>query len=104
MQEYDIEITNKAKNDMREIYAYIIENFKESSIADNLLDKIETEILNLKTMPLRHKIEKDEQLKLRNLRKIIVGNYLIFYTVNKKTETVFIIRVLYFRRDWLNLL
>ncbi len=65
---------------------------------------MEVEIRNLDDMPLRHSIERDEQLKLRNLRKLIVDNYLVFYMVNEKTETVFIIRVLYARRDWMNLI
>ena len=104
MAEYKIEIAAKAKLDMREIHAYVSDTIKAPNIADSLLDKIEAEILTLKNMPLRHAVERDEQLKLKNLRKLIVDNYLIFYIVNKKTETVFIVRVLYARRDWMNLL
>ena len=101
---YRIEITARAKRDIRDVHAYIAGSLKEPNIADRLLDKIEAEILTLKNMPLRHALERDEQLKLKNLRKLIVDNYLIFYTVDEKTETVFIVRVLYARRDWMNLL
>ncbi|MCL2010502.1 MAG: type II toxin-antitoxin system RelE/ParE family toxin [Synergistaceae bacterium] len=104
MAEYKIEITARAKLDMREVHAYISSNLKEPNIAGRLLDKIETEILTLKSMPLRHAVERDEQLKLKNLRKLVVDSYLVFYTVNEKTETVFIVRVLYARRDWMTLL
>ena len=104
MVEYKIELAIKAKNDMREVHAYITNNLKETNIADKLLGKIETEILTLKHMPLRHAVERDEQLKHRKLRKLIVDNYLIFYIVKEKTKTVFIVRVLYARRDWINLL
>jgi len=104
MAEYRIEITTRAKRDIKEIHTYITENLKEPNAADILLDRIETEILTLKHMPLRHSIERDEKLKLRNLRKLIVDNYLVFYTVNNRTKTVFIVRVLYARRDWMRLL
>ena len=104
MPEYKIEITSRAKQDMREVHKYISDNLKVPNIADRLLDKIETEILTLRTMPLRQAVERDEQLKLRNLRKLIVDNYLVFYTVSEKAQTVFIVRVLYARRDWMNLL
>ena len=104
MAEYKIEITARAKQDLREIHAYIAGNLKEPKTAERLLDKIESEILTLNDMPLRHAVERDEHVRLRNLRKLIVDNYLVFYTVGKKTETVFIIRVLYARRDWVNLL
>jgi addiction module RelE/StbE family toxin len=102
--EYKIEITARAERDMLEVHAYVSGNLKEPNVADRLLDKIENEILTLKSMPLRHAVEQDEQLKLRNLRKLIVDNYLIFYTVDAKVETVFVVRVLYARRDWTNLL
>ena len=104
MAEYEIEITAGAKRDLREVHAYISSTLKEPNVADELLDKIETKILALKSMPFRHAIERDEQLKLRNLRKLIVDSYLVFYTINEKTETVFVVRVLYARRDWMNLL
>ena len=104
MARYRIDITARAKRDMRKIYAYISGNLKEPDIADRLLRKIETEILTLKDVPLRHAVERDEQLRLRNLRKLVVDNYLVFYIVSEKTEAVFIIRVLYARRDWMNLL
>ena len=104
MAEYKIEITARAKRDLREVHAYISGARKEPNVADELLDKIETKMLTLKSMPLRHAVERDEQLKLRNLRKLIVDNYLVFYTVSEKTEIVFVVRVLYARRDWMNLL
>ena len=78
MGEYKVEITARAKRDMREVHAYISGTLKEPNIADELLGKIETKILTLKSMPLRHAVERDEQLKLRNLRKLIVGSYLVF--------------------------
>ena len=104
MTEYKIKIAVKARRDIREIHTYVVNKLQENSIADNLISKIETEILSLKNMPLRYALEQDEQLKNRNLRKIIMDNYLIFYTVREKSRTVFIVRVLYARRDWVNLL
>ena len=104
MSVYRIELALKAKKDMREIHAYITNNLKEPNIANKLLDKIEMEILKLRQMPFCHTLERDEQLKNRYLRKLIVDNYLVFYTVHEKSATVFVVRVLYARRDWVNLL
>ena len=104
MAEYRIELTAKAKRDLQEIHAYIAKNLKEPGIADKLLDSIETEVLTLGQMPRRNALERDEQLKQRGLRKLVVDNYLVFYTVRETAETVFIVRILYARRDWMNLL
>ena len=85
MTEYRIEIANKAKCDIREIHGYIANTLQEPGIAGKLIDKIETDILTLKSMPMRYAIERDEQLKRRNLRKLIVDNYLVFTPFKKKT-------------------
>ncbi len=104
MPEFRIVLTARAKRDMLEIHTYIADNLQEQGVADKLLDRIEAEILKLKNMPLRHNINSEEQLDHRNLRKMSVDNYLIFYTVYEKSRTVFVVRVLYARRDWMNLL
>jgi len=104
MTEYRIEIAGKAKQDLREIYLYVANTLQEPDIAIKLIDKLETEILTLKNMPMRCAPYRDEQLKRRNLRKLIVDNYLVFYTIYEKNQTVFIVRILYARRDWINLL
>jgi len=104
MDAYRIELAQKAKHDMRDMHAYIANNLKEPMLADKLLDKIEAEILTLKQMPKKHALERDEQLKQRNLRKLAVENYLVFYAVHDTSKTVYIARVLYDRRDWRNLL
>jgi len=104
MTEYKIQLAAKAKQDIRDIHNYITHQLKEPAIADRLLEQIDAEILKLQIMPLRHALERDEQLKLRHLRKLMIENYLVFYRVHEKTETVFIVRVLYGKRDWVNLL
>ena len=47
MDGYKIELTARTKHDLKEIYAYIANYFKEPDVAGKLLNKIETEILTL---------------------------------------------------------
>ncbi|MCL2696288.1 MAG: type II toxin-antitoxin system RelE/ParE family toxin [Clostridiales bacterium] len=104
MDKYRIELAEAAKRDLREMHAYITDNLSEPILADKLLDKIETEILTLQQMPKRYALERDNQLKQRSLRKLIVENYLVIYTVHDNVKAVYIARILYNRRDWRNLL
>lgn len=104
MGSYKVELTIAAKKDLRDIYFYISNNLKAPATADKLLDKMEAKLLTLKRNPFLYAVERNEQLKRRNLHKLIVDNYLIFYIVNEKTSTVYIVRVLYARRDCVNLL
>lgn len=104
MASYRIITSNEANQDLRDIYRYIARVLKEPSIADNLLDKIETGILSLAELPLRHNVVKDERLGQKGIRKLLIGNYLIFYVVDEDNQTVQIVRILYARRDWVNIL
>ena len=47
---------------------------------------------------------KDERLAEKQIRKLIVKNYTVFFRVHEVTKIVEIIRVLYSKRDWSALL
>ncbi|MGH4121235.1 type II toxin-antitoxin system RelE/ParE family toxin [Clostridium sp.] len=55
-------------------------------------------------MPLRNALVNYERLAYIGIRKIMVDNYIVFYIANDESKTVTIIRILYGRRDWINLL
>ncbi|MBB6479860.1 plasmid stabilization system protein ParE [Spirochaeta isovalerica] len=51
-------------------------------------------------MPKRFNLLKDEMLSRNGIRKMAIDNYLAFYIVDDNKKIVSIIRVLYSRRDW----
>lgn len=56
-------------------------------------------------MPLRNALVADKRLVYKGIRKIIMDNYIVFYSATEESKTVIIIRILYERRrDWMNLL
>ena len=55
-------------------------------------------------MPERHAIIKDEALAMRKIRKILVDNYGVFYLVEKDKKLVTIIRILYIKRNWVDII
>lgn len=55
-------------------------------------------------MPLRNVLVADDILSYKCIGKIMVDNYIVFYIVNEESKTVTIIRILYGRRNWINLL
>jgi addiction module RelE/StbE family toxin len=104
MDEYDIDITLKAKLDLLDIHDYVSNVLSSPVTADELLDKLESGISTLSQMPQRNALERDPQLSYRNLRKLPIENHLVFYTVAEHDFCVMIVRVLYARRDWMNIL
>ncbi len=55
-------------------------------------------------MPTRHAVVADEELALQGIRKLIMNNYIVFYVVSEENATVTVVRILYGRRNWINLL
>lgn len=104
MDKYVIEITKPAENDLLGIGRYIAEELLEPVIAKNTIGKIADVIFTLETLPQRNNLVSDERLALLGIRRILVENFIVFYTINEKEKVVTIVRVLYSKRDWLNLL
>ena len=96
---YKIEITEKAKIDLRGIYEYIAYNLLSPVNANNLLSRLESSIMSLDSMPLRFRLYDKEPWKSRGLRIMSVDNFVIFYIADKESTTVTIIRVMYGGRD-----
>lgn len=104
MSKYNIEITELAEKDLYEIGWYIATELMEPAIAKKVVEKIGEAIFKLEELPLRNALVTDERLALRSIRKIVVDNYIVFYIVTEEHKTVTVVRILYGRRDWINLL
>jgi len=104
MDKYNIEITEPAENDLTEIGYYIKHDLLEPEIALKTIEKISNKILELEYMPFRNEIVKDERLSIQGIRKFIIDNYIVFYSVSENMKMVTIIRVLYGKRNWIDLL
>jgi plasmid stabilization system protein ParE len=69
-----------------------------------LIGKIKEAVMSLSVMPTRHSLVADEKLAIQGIRKIMVDNYIVFYVVSEKDSMVTVIRILYGRRDWMNII
>ena len=104
MKKYRVEITEPAESDLRGIAHYIGVELREPAVAHKLLKKISDAVVSLEEFLLCHKLVSDENFAKSGIRKVTMENYLIFYTVNEKVKTVTIVRILYGRRNWIDLI
>lgn len=102
MKEYNIEYSKEAKQDLIGIKRYIKYNLQEPNTAQKLISKIKMEIDKSKNDPTIYAIIEDELIRKLEIRKLIVNNYIVFYRI--KNENVQIVRIMYGRRNWINLL
>jgi len=104
VDKFDVIIEPTAESDLRGILRYITETLKEPSTAKRILYSVKEHILTLDQIPLRYPPVRDELLAARGLRRMPAENYSVFYVADENLNEVHVIRVLYNRREWQNLL
>ena len=102
MKKYNIEYSKESRQDLIDIKQYIKYNLQEPEIAKKLISKIRKEINSLKNNPEIYMIIDDDIIKKLEVRKLIVDNYIVFYRI--KNDNIQIVRIMYGRRNWINLL
>ena len=61
-------------------------------------------ILSLSDMPERYPVVPDKYLASYGLRMTSVGNYLVFFVVRKNERKVDVVRAIYGKRNWIELI
>ena len=102
MCKYGVEYSKEAKQDLIEIKKYIKEILHQPKAAQKITCGIIKQIDSLKENPKIYSIIDGNMLDKLQIRKFIVYNYIVFYRL--KNNRIQIIRVLYGRRNWINLL
>ena len=101
---YRILFTETASRDLEEAVDHIDHILFNPEAADHLIACLEEEIRRISDFPERHPLTADPYLRDSGVRFAAVKNYLAFYTVDHDAGTVSIIRFLYGKRDWTQLL
>lgn len=102
MNQYTIEYSKEAKQDLIEIKKYIKYNLQEPETANKLIAKIRTKIHELSNNPQIYAIIDDDFIKRFEIRKLIIDNYIVFY--RSQNHNIQIVRIMYGRRNWINFL
>ena len=101
---YSLKFTPKVSEDLDKIYNYIFQDLYVGGAAKKLLEKIETSIMRLQGFPFSCNYVADEFLRKKSYRKLIIDNHIAFYLINEEEQQVIIMRVLYGRQKYQDLL
>ena len=92
----------EALNDLEEIKSYIQDDLENDIAAANTLKKIFDRILELESFPKMGALQNSVTNTDNSYRYLLCNNYTAFYRIEK--DSVYIVRVLYGRRDYLRIL
>jgi plasmid stabilization system protein ParE len=97
MQQYSVQITDKALEDMEEIYIYIAEQLQAPENAMGQYNRIAEAIQKLTVFPERVRIMESEPEHTIGLRQLTIDNFSVFYVI--EDDMVIVTRVLYSASD-----
>lgn len=104
MNSYEIIITPDAESDISEIRDYIAYTLLVPEVALNYIRAIRSEMQKLTYMASSIAPVEQEPWHSRGVRKIIAKNFYIYYRLDDLTGKVYILNVIYAKRDQLKAL
>ena len=97
MKEYKVDITKEALNDMEAIYEYIANELLAPEYAIGQYNRIANAILKLSDFPEKYRVMRSETERLREIRRMVVDNYSVFYLI--RGDRIIVTSVLYSASD-----
>lgn len=101
---YQVLFTVTAKQDLREIALNIADISKNKDIAVNFVNEMQKKCDQLIDFPESGALPNDRVLRSLSYRFLIYKDYLMFYTVDQESETVYIQAAFNAKRDYIRAL
>lgn len=101
MNSYEIIMTPDATTDLVELRDYVADVLLVPDTALSYIRAIREEISKLSEMPGRIKPVDDEPWHSRGIREIMAKNFYVYYRIDEETKRVYIMNVIYNKRDQL---
>ena len=96
---YQYNFTKKAETDLDEILSYISIELSNPDAAASFLKHLLAVIASICSVPKIGRIVDNEFLPNREIRKSLVGNYVLYYLPDIKEKRIYVLRILYGRRN-----
>lgn len=96
--------TKPAENDLLDIEYYIFVELYNPDAAQRISEGILSEVEKLSEYAMYYPLVNDDFLRSIGLRITHFDNYNIFYYHDIQSDAVYIIRILYDKADWQNIL
>ena len=100
MKKYIVEISKTAELDLENIISYLRYNLSGDIIADKYKILFKQELKNLENIAGSMPILEEELTGHKDIRKVNVRNYIIFYMVDEENSKALVVRIGHAFMDW----
>ena len=103
-KKYNIIIEKYAQKDLESIYNYICNKLVNKEAAIKLLNKINEKFDSISLFPKSAPLIINNYVKNKNIRKLLIDNYIAFYEVDDIKNEIRIIRIMYGMQNYIDVL
>ena len=96
---YQYHFTKKAEADLDEILSYISIELSNPEAAASFLKDLLAVIASICSVPKIGRMVENEFLPDKEIRKSLVGNYVLYYLPDTEEKSIYVLRILYGRRN-----
>lgn len=100
MKKYIVEVSKTAEQDLENIIKYLRYNLAGDIIVDKYKILFKQELKDLENIAGSMPILSEELTGHKNIRKVNVRNYIVFYTVNEENLKAIVLRIGHAFMDW----
>ena len=100
MKKYDVEVSETAKKDLEDIISYLRYDLAGDIIADKYKILFKQELKKIEDIADSMPILDEKLTGHKNIRKVNVRNYIIFYIINEENNKAFIVRIGHAFMNW----
>lgn len=99
VSKFGYRLTKRAESDLDEIVSYIAVELENPQAASNFVNKLQANIEEARVFPESGSLVHNEFLQVENIRKKLIRNYIMYYLPNRKEKMIYILRIVYSKRN-----
>lgn len=99
VSKFGYRLTKRAESDLDGIVSYIAVFLANPQTASDFVDKLQDNIEEARAFPESGSLVHNEFLQLESVRKKLVGNYIMYYLPDMGEEIIYVLRIVYRKRN-----
>lgn len=93
------QLTKRAESDLDGIVSYMAVELANPQAASDFVDKLKDNIDEARAFPESGSLVDNEFLQVENLRKKLIGNYIMYYLPDMREKIIYILRIVYGKQN-----
>ena len=96
---FSYQFTKRAEADLDDIVGYMSVELSNAQAAARFIEKLQAALDEIRSFPESGTLVINDFLQVKNVRKVIIGHYIMYYISEPHEKVISILRIVYGRRD-----